>query len=370
LSVVLTWLGIAACLSQAATLSGLNLAVFSVSRLRLETASKAGDRDAKRVLALRRDANFTLATILWANVSANVLLALLADSVLAGVVAFLFSTVVLTLMGEILPQAYFSRNAIRVAARLVPLLRCYRILLWPLAKPVGKLLDVLVGPEGINWLQEKELREVLWHHAGNVDTEMSTVEAIGAINFLALDDVAVSAEGEIVDPRSIVVVPFANGAPVFPDFARDASDPFMRRLDASGKKWVIVVDEVGTPRLVLDAHAFLRDAVFAGDGFEPLAHSHQPLVVEDGATTLGDVLGNLTVHPEKSGDDVIDRDIILLWTPLEKRIITGSDILGRLLRGIAQHEGMQAAIESESAANGHGAKLPSGHSGAKKAGNR
>jgi len=227
-----------------------------------------------------------------------------------------------------------------------------------------------VGPEGINWLQEKELREVLWHHAGNADTEMSTVEAIGAINFLALDDVAVSAEGEIVDPRSILVLPFANGAPVFPGFARDSSDPFLRRLEASGRKWVIVVDEVGTPRLVLDAHAFLRDAVFGGDGFEPLAHSHRPLIVEDGAMTLGDVLGSLTVHPEKSGDDVIDRDIILLWTPRERRIITGSDILGRLLRGIARHEGMHAANESEFAVNGHVAQPPSSHSGAKKAGKR
>ena len=369
MSVALTWLGIAACLSQAATLSGLNLAVFSVSRLRLETASESGDRDAQQVLALRRDANFTLASILWANVAANVLLALLADSVLAGVVAFLFSTVVLTLVGEILPQAYFSRNAIRVAARLAPLLRFYRILLWPLAKPVGKLLDVLVGPEGINWLHEKELREVLWHHAGNVDTEVSTVEAIGAINFLALDDISVGEEGETLDPLSIVKLQFKAGSPVFPQFARDPGDPFLRSLEASGKKWVIVVDEAGTPRLVLDAHAFLRDAIFGGDVFEPLAHSHQPLVVEDRAITLGDVLGSLTVNPEKTGDDVIDRDIILLWTPLDKRIITGSDILGRLLRGIARQDGTQAG-ESGLLANARGAKPPTLRSGMRKAGMR
>ena len=33
-------------------------------------------------------------------------------------------------------------------------------------------------------------------------------------------------------------------------------------------------------------------------------------------------------------DDVIDDDLILIWTD-EKRVITGADILGRLLRGIA-----------------------------------
>jgi len=33
-------------------------------------------------------------------------------------------------------------------------------------------------------------------------------------------------------------------------------------------------------------------------------------------------------------DDVIDDDLILIWFK-EKRVITGADILGRLLRGIA-----------------------------------
>lgn len=72
---VFTWLVIAFCLSQSATFSGLNLAVFSLSRLRLEGAAADGSTAAKRVLALRQDANFTLATILWGNVAVNVLLA-------------------------------------------------------------------------------------------------------------------------------------------------------------------------------------------------------------------------------------------------------------------------------------------------------
>jgi len=39
------------------------------------------------------------------------------------------------------------------------------------------------------------------------------------------------------------------------------------------------------------------------------------------------------VDPEHIEDDVIDEDIILVWGA-ERRIITGADILGRLLRGI------------------------------------
>lgn len=335
MSDLLTWVGIVVCLSQSATLSGLNLAVFTVSRLRLETTARSGNADARRVLALRQDANYTLATILWANVAVNVLLALLAESVLAGVAAFLFSTVLITLVGEIIPQAYFSRHALWVAARLSPLLRLYRLLLWPVAKPVGRLLDVWVGPEGINWLREKELREVLQHHARNAETEVSRVEARGAVNFLALDDLPVGAEGESVDPRSVVTLPFEGGWPEFPKFERRADDPFLRELEASGKKWVIIVDQSDVPHHVMDAHEFLRDALFGETDFDPRVHCHRPLVVDSTSTPLGQVLGRLTVRAEAKGDDVIDEDLILVWASDDKRIITGSDILGRLLRGIA-----------------------------------
>jgi metal transporter CNNM len=65
-----------------------------------------------------------------------VLLTLLSDSVLAGIGAFAFSTIVITLFGEIIPQAYFSRNALRMAARLTPLLKVYQVGLFPVAKPL------------------------------------------------------------------------------------------------------------------------------------------------------------------------------------------------------------------------------------------
>jgi len=335
-SETLTWMGVIFCATQSATLSGLNLAVFSLSRLRLETAAESGDADARRVLALRRNANFTLVTILWGNVSVNVLLTLLVESLLAGVAAFLFSTVVITSAGEIMPQAYFSRHALWVASRLSPLLRCYQVLLWPIAWPVGKLLDAWIGPEGVPWFREAELRDMLEHHAKSHETEISRLEAMGAINFLKLDDLPVSDEGEPLHPESIVSLPFRNGAPVFPSFQRSAADPFLDRLEASGKKWVVITDEDGQPQYVLNAHEFLRDALFAGEAFDPVAACHRPLIVADSRRPLGQVLNQLTVRAEKPGDDVVDEDLILVWSPAGRRIITGADILGRLLRGITR----------------------------------
>jgi metal transporter CNNM len=330
------WIGIALCLVQSACFSGLNLAIFSLSRLRLEAAASSGNRDAVRVLALRRDANATLVTILLGNVAINVLLTLLAESVLTGVLSFLFSTLAITLAGEILPQAYFSRHALRMAAILAPMLWVYRILLWPACWPLGKLLDAWVGREGIPWFREAELREILRHHAATEGSEVGRVEAIGAINFLALDDIPICREGEPIDPGSLLRLGFRDGRPVFPAFERSPGDPFLQSLEAPGKKWTVILDESTDPRFVLDAHAFLREALFGGPKFDPAAGCLRPLIVRDPALPLGRVLGKLTVRPERPGDDVIDQDLILLWSPEHRRIVTGSDLLGRLLHGIAQ----------------------------------
>lgn len=37
-----------------------------------------------------------------------------------------------------------------------------------------------------------------------------------------------------------------------------------------------------------------------------------------------------------SSDDVLDDDVILVWMDGDHRVITGADILGRLLRGIGE----------------------------------
>ena len=69
---------------------------------------------------------------------------------------------------------------------------------------------------------------------------------------------------------------------------------------------------------------------------------HRPIIVTDMQTRLGDVIGRLKVVQERPDDDVIDNDLILVWGS-QRRIITGSDLLGRLLRGIATVEAANAA---------------------------
>ena len=337
-----TWVGIALCIMQSAAFSGLNLAVFSVSPLRLQIEADDGNKDAARVLDLRKNANQVLATIVWGNVSTNVLLTLLSDSVLAGVVAFVFSAFAITLLGEIFPQAYFSRNALAMTSRFLPFLNFYRFALYPLTKPTAMVLDWWLGVEGIPWMREQEIRTMIARHAV-AGGEISKLEATGAQNFLDLDDISVCDEGEEIHAKSILSLPIANKRCVLPKFERVPDDPFLRQVDESGMRWVIVTDPANNePVFVLDAHHFLRDALFGELDSDPTAYWHRPIVVRNPKARLGDVIGLLTVVPEDKNDDVIEHDLILVWHQ-QRRIITGSDLLGRLLRGIAKVEKRPAA---------------------------
>ncbi|MDD4876000.1 MAG: DUF21 domain-containing protein [Dehalococcoidales bacterium] len=332
---ILTWIFIILCISQSAMFSGLNLAFFSLSKLQLEIGAAKNNADARRVLAFRKDSNFLLVTILWGNVAVNVLLALLSGSVLSGVLAFLFSTVLITMFGEIIPQAYFSRHALRMASLLAPILRIYQFILFPLTKPTALILDKWLGVEAINYFKEADLNELVKMHVSSSQTDNGKVEGMGVLNFLNLDDLPLSAEGEVIDPKSIIILEFRGNKPIFPNIESSYTDTFLRKIHSSQKKWIIVVDPENTPKIVLESDGFLRDALFNKSGFNPYSHCHHPIILNNINTKLGKAISLLKVNPTHYGDDVIDKDIILLWST-EKRIITGSDILGRLLRGIVQ----------------------------------
>jgi hypothetical protein len=330
---VLTWTAICICIIHSGVFSGLNLALFGVTRLRLEVEVASGNQAAVKTLRLRRDPHFLLTTILWGNVSFNTLLAILSNSMLAGIYAFVFSTFIITFIGEIVPQAYFSRHALRMGSLLAPVLRFYQVVLYPLARPTALLLDWWLGNEGIQYFREHQLREVIKKHVEAEGVDVDRLEGLGALNFLALDDQSVSRLGELLDPQSIITLPMQADRPVFPQISRLPADPFLRAVDRSGKKWIVISDAEGNPQFVLDADGFLRSALFKDDKCNPLQFCHRPIVVTDETVAFGDVLHRWQVEPMTVDDDVVDKDIILVWTA-RKRIITGADILGRLLHGI------------------------------------
>lgn len=334
---IIKWLAILMCILHSAMFSGLNLGFFGLSRLKLYVKAKNKNKDAKRILSLRQDAHFLLSTLLWGNVASNVLFALLAESLMTGIGAFLFSTIGITFLGEILPQAYLSKHALKSSAILVPVIRFYQLFLYPLAKPTAILLDKWLGKEKISYFQEEEIQILLESHARTKLTDLEHVETVGAINFLKIDDVKVENEGEIINPQSIIPLPISEkGLPIFPKFEKEEDDVFLQKVHASQEKWVIITDLCDNPVLVLNADQFLRDVLY-GNPKNILLYCHRPITIKNKGTRLGEIILNFKVHPEHKDDDVVDNDLILYWNK-EKKIITGADILGRLLRGIVKRE--------------------------------
>ncbi len=331
-------IGIVFCLAHSALFSGLNLGFFGVSRLRLVVQAETGDADAQRILSLRRDAHLLLATLLWGNVASNVLLALLADSLMSGIGAFFFSTIGITFFGEIIPQAYLSKNALKASVVLVPIVKFYQIILLPITKPTALLLDKWLGKEKISYFQEDEITVLLERHAQSKLTDLAKLETLGAVNFLKIDDVKVEEEGEVINPKSIITLPVSEkGLPLFPNFDKESDDLFLQKIHASQEKWVIIVDEGEKPVLVLNADQFLRDVMYGKEVKSVYTYCHRPIIISEAGTKLGDVMLNFKVRAEHAEDDVVDNDIVLYWSQ-QKRIITGADILGRLLRGIVKRD--------------------------------
>ncbi|MGB5486652.1 MAG: DUF21 domain-containing protein [Lysobacterales bacterium] len=330
----LIWILILVCLAHSAMFSGLNLAFFSLSRLRLEAEAGAGNTAAQSVLAMRRDSNFLLTTILWGNVGINVLLTLLSNSVLAGVMAFVFSTVVITFAGEIIPQAYFSRRALKMASMLAPVLRFYQFVLYPFAKPSAWMLDQWLGPEGIVFLHEKQLKGVIEQHIVADAAEIDHIEGQGALNFLDIDEIPISDEGELVDPASMITLECKIDLPLIPSKDEPGFEQFVKDVNISGRKWVILVDLDGMPRLILDADAYLRAVLADDEPIDAYHYCHRPIIVENPEKPLGYVMADLRRGMAKSSDEVIAKDVVLLWTEQGRRVVTGADLLGRLLQGI------------------------------------
>ena len=327
------WVGIFVCLLHSAMFSGLNLAFFSLSRLRLEAEAGAGNQAAVKILELRRNSNLLLTTILWGNVGINVLLTLLSNSVMAGVMAFAFSTVLITFAGEILPQAYFSRNAMRMASILSPVLRVYQHILYPVAGPSAWMLDRLIGEEQILFMRERQLKGVIEKHIESDGAEIDFIEGRGALNFLDIDDIPIVEEGEALDPASIITLPIKVDLPLIPD-VESTSDPFVAAVNASGRKWVVLADNSGSPLLILDADAYLRAVMLDAAAVDAYAHCHRPITIRDPENPLGHIIGELKRGMASDSDKAIDKDIVLLWADDLKKVITGADLLGRLLRGI------------------------------------
>lgn len=182
----LTILSIIFLVTLSGFFSGLNLAVMGLKISDLEVEVKLGNPYAKKILPLRRLGNQLLCTFLIGNVLVNTTLSVLLGDLMVGVFAIITGTTLITIFGEIIPQSVFSHYAFRVSAKLVPFIKLIVFILWPLAYPIGQLLNKVLGHEVVRVYSKKELVKFIEHQGDLPDSHLQPLEENiikGSLNF-------------------------------------------------------------------------------------------------------------------------------------------------------------------------------------------
>ena len=163
--------------------SGLNVALMSLDVADLRRKAKLGNRQAARVLPLRRNVHLSLAAILLTNVAAVSATSLVLDHALGngnhaldGVIAGLISTLLIVIFGEIMPQALFARSALGWVARLAPLLLIMITVTYIVSKPLQLLLDKLFPKARARLQTRQELGLLITEHLSNDTSELDQDE--------------------------------------------------------------------------------------------------------------------------------------------------------------------------------------------------
>ncbi len=121
---------VAILLFLSAMFSGLTLGLMSLDLIGLEIVVKAGSSPdatesmkndseyAKKIAPIRKHGNLLLCTLLLGNVFVNSLNAIYLGKMFSGAVGAILATGLITIFGEIVPQALFQRHALCVPLTL------------------------------------------------------------------------------------------------------------------------------------------------------------------------------------------------------------------------------------------------------------
>lgn len=180
--------GCAVLLGCSALCSGLTLGVMGLDVNQLEILRLSGKPKeriwAERILDVRRDGNLLLCTLLWANMSVNSLLSIIIADLTSGLVGFVVSTVLIVVLGEIIPQAACQRHGLRIGAFFVPAVRFLTMLFYPFAKPIALALDRALGAEIGTLYSREEFQSLLAQHvASNLLHPTEAAIMSGALTF-------------------------------------------------------------------------------------------------------------------------------------------------------------------------------------------
>ena len=154
--------------------SGLTLGLMSLDIRQLELVITGGTaqkrKQAERILPLRKRGNLLLCTLLLANTLVNSGIAILTASFTGGLAGGVVSTGFILIFGEIIPQSVCARYGLAAGAKTVDIIRLIIMLLFPVAWPLSKILDRVLGEELGTIYSRHELKELFSMQAKRAST--------------------------------------------------------------------------------------------------------------------------------------------------------------------------------------------------------
>lgn len=133
----------------AGIMSGLTLGLMSLGLVELEILKRSGTptekKQAAAVMPVVKNQHQLLVTLLLCNACAMEALPLYLDKIFHPFLAVVLSVTFVLAFGEVIPQAVCSRYGLAVGANLVWLVQILIILCSPIAYPIAKVLDAVLG---------------------------------------------------------------------------------------------------------------------------------------------------------------------------------------------------------------------------------
>lgn len=161
-------------LLTSALFAGLTIGLMSLDLSDLKRKAKLGDRNAEKVLHIRKDSMLLLVTLLLGNAGANSFFSILVGDHLTGALAGMISTVLIFLFGEVLPQAFLSRHALSFGAKSAPFIQILMKVFYPICYPIARSLTYILGEEVAQTYTKKDIISIVEEtdpQGGEIDTD-------------------------------------------------------------------------------------------------------------------------------------------------------------------------------------------------------
>ncbi|CDW87629.1 metal transporter cnnm2 [Stylonychia lemnae] len=152
-----------------AMFNGLNIGLMGLDTRYLELMTqgpfetKEDEKNAvyaKKIFPLRRRGNQLLTTILLGCASTNAIISVLMAEIEGDIKGFLISTSIITIFGEILPQALSNKYSLQISTFLRWPTYFFYYVTFLFAYPIGAILDKILGEEAGNVLSKNQMKRM------------------------------------------------------------------------------------------------------------------------------------------------------------------------------------------------------------------